>query len=278
MTDQQHYAKNGQCAECRQQAPCQWIAAEASREWREIAEALPGIRAYLEPGRTGTRGGSRPAPASRTPLNEAASDLIREIEDWAWFYASALMDETKDYTAPTDPAQRLRDIAERYGHFTETNDERWVEHKRRDPNMPSGHWQRIALDYCDIAHELHRKAVTLIAQPTPPRFMGPCMTGECRGDVYLKAHEKMPRCLDCDQGHDHADLRIQMWRALEARLLRRDELREALNMLRDPSSKRIKPGLVRLWIHRGRLVPVIQEPELFRLTDAMDLAGIEIAA
>lgn len=272
---EQHYARAGVCTACGQQAPCLAIAERAAQDWRDIAEAFAGLHAYLEPRKGG--GNVRMAPGSKPPISLVASDLIREIEEWAWFYASALMDETKDYTPPNATVQRLLDIAERHGHFTSDDDERWVRGRHRDEGMPPGHWQRVAMDYCDNAHELRRKAVGLVTQPPPPQFMGPCMAG-CGGDVYLTAGESVARCVECDQGHHAGELRDQLWRALESRLIRRDELRHALNLLRKPGSKRISPPLIRKWIQRARLVPVIQEPELFRLTDAMDLAGIDMAA
>lgn len=280
MTDDKpHYARDGKCTTCKSPAPCHIIAQQAATEWREMADVWDSLHAYLEPGRGAkTSGGSRPAPASKPPISLVASDLIQEIADWAWFYASALMDETHDYVPPADTPGRLRDIAKRYGHFTTGDDQRWVSDPKATDDMPPGHWQRVALDYCDQAHELRRKVVGLIVQPPPPRFMGPCTVTDCGGDVYLKAGEKVARCVECDQGHDDAELRIRLWRALDAHLLRRDELRGALNMLREPGTKRVSPERIRQWIKRGRLVPVFRDPEMFRLTDAMELAGFEVAA
>jgi len=277
VEDQRHYAKGGVCTACHQPAPCLTIAERAADEWRQIAGAFDALHAYLVPS-GGNGDGVRTAPASKPPISLIASDLIQEIEDWAWFYASALMDESNDYVASTTTAQRLRDIAKRHGHFTTDPNERWVANRKRSEGMPAGHWQRVALDYCDNAHELRRKAVGLIVQPPPPRFMGPCMEVECSGDVYLKAGDSVARCVECDQGHDARQMRDQLWRALDSRLIRRDELRVALNTLRRPGTKRIAVATVRQWIHRGRLVPVIREPEMFRLADAIDLAGIEVAA
>lgn len=277
MTDQNHHSRAGKCTTCNQPAPCQDAAERAAEEWRDLANVWDSLHEYLVPIRKGDGGGSRPAPASRPPISIIASDLIAEIEDWAWFYASALMDETRDYSAPASTVQRLRDIAERYGHFTADTDERWVGDPRAKDDMPPGHWQRVGLDYCDMAHELRRKVVGLITQPPPPRFMGPCMRGDgCLGDVYLKPNESLARCTTCDQGHDMAELRDRLWRAFESRLMRRDELRVAVNSLRTPGTKKVPGTTVRTWIHRGRLVPVIREPEMFRLSDALDLAGISI--
>lgn len=279
MTDNQaHYARNGVCVTCHQPAPCHTIAAKAAEEWRDIAKAWDALPGYLGP-RRGGGDGVRTAPGSKPPISLVASDLIAEIEDWAWFYASALMDETHDYSAPASTKQRLLDIAERYGHFTTDDDQRWVKDRKAIEGMPPGHWQRVGLDYCDRAQELRSKIVGLVMQPPPPRFMGPCMAGtECRGDVYLKPGEGIARCVECDQGHDMGELRDQLWRALESRLIRRDELRLALNTIRPPKTKRVPDGTIRQWIHRGRLVPVIRDPELYRLTDALDLAGIDMEA
>lgn len=278
MSDRDHYAIDGKCSTCHTSAPCLVIAEQAASEWRDLANLWETLHAYLEPHRSGESTGRTP-PTSRPPISLIASDVLRELDDWAWFYASALMDETTEYTPANTTPERLRDIAERHGHFTAGEDERWVKHHRRDPDMPPGHWQRVALDYCDTAHEMRRKVLGVIERPPPPKFMGPCMAeGGCGGDVYLRHGEKIARCVECDQGHDDADLRRQMWRALEARLIRRDELREALNMLRPHGTKRVSPELVRKWIQRGRLVPVIRDPELFRLTDAADVAGFDLTA
>lgn len=271
--DKPHYNLRGQCPTCEAPAPCPWMAERAAGEWRMLANVWEPLHAYLEPQRRGANVGHTP-PASKPPLSVSASLLIADIRDWAWFYASALMDETPDYVAPRSTEQRLRDIASRYGHFTVDTNERWV---KPTVDMPEGHWQRVAIDFCDRAHELVNRARGLVEQPPPPRFMGPCRDTECGGDVYLIAFDKMPRCTTCDLGHDAADMRQQLIRALESRLLKRDELREALNIAKPPGSKRVPAATMRQWIKRGRLVPVIRDPELFRMTDAMELAGIKVS-
>ncbi|WP_152649989.1 hypothetical protein [Demequina globuliformis] len=277
MTEAKHYAKNGICETCNIPAPCLTMAEHARDEWLDIAAAYPALKAYLAP-TSGGGDGVRTAPGSKPPISLIASDLIAEIEDWAWFYASALMDETPDYTPPADTESRLRDIAQRHGHWTSDDDERWVQHRKQIEGMPEGHWQRVALDYCDTADKVRRKVVGLIVRPTPPRFMGPCMAFDCQGDVYLASSDKVARCVECDQGHDARDLREQVVRAMSTRLMRRDELRVAVNMARPHGMKRLAPALFRKWIQRERLVPVIREPEMFRLSDALDLAGIEVVA
>lgn len=237
----------------------------AKAKWLQVAEMWPHLHAYVEPrGTSETK--IRTPPASRPPVAVAPLSLIQEISDWAWFYASALMDETHDYVVRPGTVSRLHDIATRYGHFTTAPD-------------------RTAMDYCDMADHLWRRARATLAVPATRRFMGTCMTGEgCEGDVYLADGARYATCDKCGSGHDEGQLREQLSRALEGRLLRRDELREALNIVKPHGAKRVSPELLRKWIQRGRLVPAMAIPgpkgsdvELFRLTDAMDLAGIESA-
>ena len=228
---------------------------EAAQTWRNLADLWPLLHAYLEPRKSGADTVRTP-PASKPPMSLVASDLIREISDWAWFYAAALMDETADgYVPSADVPSRLREIAMRHGHFTTVPD-------------------RTALDFCDQAHELMRKAVGLIEKPVPPTFAGPCMVVGCDGDLYVKPGRAAATCAECAADVDLGQVREQLRRAMESRLMRRKEIAPALRMLGANSNYEA----VKKWVQRGRLVPVIREPEMFRLTDAMDLAKIEVAA
>ena len=228
---------------------------EAAQTWRNLADLWPLLHAYLEPRKSGADTVRTP-PASKPPMSLVASDLIAEIGDWAWFYAAALMDETADgYVPSADVPSRLREIAMRHGHFTTVPD-------------------RTALDFCDQAHELMRKAVGLIEKPVPPTFAGPCMVVGCDGDLYVKPGRAAATCVECAADVDLGQVREQLRRAMGSRLMRRKEIAPALRMLGANSNYEA----VKKWVQRGRLVPVIREPEMFRLTDAMDLAKIEVAA
>jgi len=228
---------------------------EAAQTWRNLADLWPLLHAYLEPRKSGADTVRTP-PASKPPFSIAASALIADIKDWAGFYALALMDETKDgYVPSADVPSRLREIAMRHGHFTTVPD-------------------RTALDFCDQAHELMRKAVGLIEKPVPPTFAGPCMVMGCDGDLYVKPGRAAATCAECAADVDIGQVREQLRRAMESRIMRRTEIAPALRMLGwEGASKTIHT-----WIGRTRLVPVIREPEMFRFTDAMDLAKIEVAA
>lgn len=282
MTNQtpRHTTIRGECTFCRTPAPCSAVALQASGHWHDLADAFDSLHAYLQPQGTTTSTVHMP-PGSRPPISVTVSDLLFDIAEAASFYALAMQDDTnghydKDhkphgYIAPqrTDVKQRLRDIATRYGHFTTDTNARWV--------TDGGYWQRVAMDFCDTAYTLRERAIHVVQQPLPPQYLGPCMAGnDCKGDVYLTSTDKMPRCTTCDTGHDTTQLRDQMTKALAGRLLSREDLRHALNLLREPHSKKVTPERVRQWIKRRRLVPIIKAPELFRLTDAMELAGITI--
>jgi len=227
-------------------------ALAASADWKALADLWSLLHVYLEPVKGGGSG-VRTAPGSKPPFSVAASDLIREISEWAGYFALELMDETSDYAASVDVEQRLRDIASRYGHWT---------------NLPN----RRSRDFCDMAKRLMGKARVLIERPPPPDWLGPCpVTFGCQGQLYLRVGRAAATCDQCESVVDMGTWRENLRRALESRLMRRGEIAPALRML----GGKVASSTVRSWIHRGRLVPIIKTPEMFRLTDAMDLAKIK---
>ena len=244
---------------------------EAAQTWRNLADLWPLLHAYLEPRKSGADTVRTP-PASKPPMSLVASDLIQELENMAWGFTSQIMDETHDFTpAPTTP-QRMHQIAERHGHFTTSEETRTA--TRFKDGKPYKVTILLAQDFCDDTHELMRKAVGLIEKPVPPTFAGPCMVVGCDGDLYVKPGRAAATCVECAADVDLGQVREQLRRAMGSRLMRRKEIAPALRMLGANSNYEA----VKKWVQRGRLVPVIREPEMFRLTDAMDLAKIEVAA
>lgn len=247
-------------------------ALEAADNWRRLAELVPLVRLYLEP-RRGHNEAGRTAPKSRPPIDLGASDLLHELDMAASLYCSALLMETDDVTRlPATLEDQLRLIAQRHGHFTADPDE------------------KIAHDFCDEAHELVRKVETLIVRPLPPYWAGPCTDDECEGSLTVprpKPHNShddpeawdqsaVGTCDTCGKRLTPNERRDRLAQALDGRLAPRDEVLNALKILGAP----IKPERLRQWVHRRRLVPAvtISDVEYYRLTDAMELAGIERSA
>lgn len=225
-------------------------ALEAADTWKRLAALVPTIELYLEPQRAKSE--VRMPPGSKPPISIAASDLLMELDTAASFYVSALVMETHDVKRfPNGLAAQLALIGERFGHFT------------------SGE-EKLAIDYCDEAHELMRKVGMLIAAPPPPQWMGPC--SECgEGQLWL---DKTIRCDECKALVDLETWRAQLLRGVESRLMDREEILFALTML----GHRTRSETLRQWISRERLVPIVKDPERFRFADVLTVAKIDIAA
>lgn len=274
----------------------QETALAAAANWRLLSRLVPTVRLYLEPVRTGT-GGARSLPKSKLPLSITASDLLFDLDQAASFYCSALLIETDDIRVlPGTLEEQLMLVADRHGHFTaprpesEGDDVRMVRVQdpewRPMPGVPKdARWlrdeagqyerkaRRVALDFCDEAEELIAKVGWLVLQPLPPRYMGPCLA-QCGGDLWLEDKRTSAVCDTCASTADPTAVREQLFRAFESRLMKRSELAPALRLL----GARTAVETVRSWIQRGRLVPVMREPQMFRFADAVELAGIDIAA
>lgn len=222
------------------------LALEASDTWKQLAALVPTIELYLEPQRAKSE--VRLPPGSKPPINLMASDLLMELDTAASFYVSALVMETSDVKRfPDGLAAQLALIGERYGHFT------------------SGE-EKLATDYCDEAHELMRKVEQLVTRPAPPKFMGPCQ--QCDGgELWLKSARPMAICDQCDSAEDLGTVRQRLHGTLNAMLVRRKEIQPALKVL----GSKVTTDAVHKWVQRGRLVPAIKEPEMFRMSDALEL-------
>lgn len=278
-------------------------ALEAADEWRALAKLIPTLNAYLQPGRKGSNTGSRKIPESRIPLDIEASDLLHDINETATWYTSCLLMETTDVKRAPDTLEGMLNlIAERHGHWTGVDDYRMARVKGpdgKDARDDDGTYKRqarsVALDFTDDAHTLMTRALRLIVQPIPPRFMGRCPE-RCGGDVWLDqlagAHWGKPErrilpdhdsgaytlptvtCDTCGASVTIAKVREQLAREFALCVMDRDELLNAARIL----GRHVKPGTLRQWIARGRLVAVIREPERFRFADFADLARLEVAA
>ncbi len=231
------------------------LALEAADTWRTLAKLIPTIRAHLEP--MPSQGANvRMPPASRPPINLAASDLLFELDEAANWYAVELTMETADVKrVPTTLEAVIELIAERHGHWT------------ADPN------ERIGKEYADIANQFLDRTRRLVMKPPPPRFVGRCLTA-CGGDLWLTPGKHNAACDNCGSTADLASVREQLARAFASRLMTRAELGPALKLL----GGHVPRATIDSWINRGRLVPVIRDPQMFRFIDAVDLAKIDIAA
>lgn len=123
------------------------------------------LRARLRPGGgnalTGMPSGSDDGHA---PIDVGISDLLMSIEDnVARFYAHILMDETDWEPTTSAMPGLLKEVAQRYGHFTADE----------DPMM--------ALGFCDDAHEWRWKAEKALEKPAPATYVGPCQGDNCAG-------------------------------------------------------------------------------------------------
>lgn len=257
--------------------------------WLYVAHAWPELQTRLIPG-DGAAGGGAGDPA-RAPIDVAVSDLMREIEDEARFYARVLLDEvppahgcdgachgspehrcecvpdTAVVLAEECPDRRdpittstmpglLVEVATRYGHFTEQDD-------------------RIALDFCDAAHEAQRKVHGAIQRPAPPRWVGPCPTDECDGDLRAPEGTDLARCRVCGTSVGPMEWRALMFEAFEQRVMTRSEIVSALTITRHE----VKMRTLDQWITRRRMVAVGEirdhkgnRVSVYRFADAWNLA------
>ena len=225
-------------------------AIEAADNWRRLADLVPLVRLYLEPRRGHSEAG-RTAPKSKPPIDLGASDLLFDLDTSASFYCSALLMETDDVKRMPDALEdQLRLIAKRYGHFTADADE------------------KIALDFCDEAHELMCKVEVLVIQPLPPQWAGPCAMGECDGGMFQSKAQGTARCDTCGALMTFGDWAEWLARKAEIVLMDRGEILDALKMLGHPT----KTNTLVQWIARKRVLPATTKPEMFRLSEVLALA------
>lgn len=216
-----------------------------------IVAAWPALQARLEPSGASNGGGPRPAPGSRPPINIDVSDLIHEITGAATFYGQILIEETDDWQPDTSEMPGLlHSVALRFGHFTHGDDE------------------KTGYDFTGTAHELRRKVTHTLERPEPPRWMGPCVVDECDGELKLHGQRIDTRCPVCGNVAGLAEIREHLHAALAARLMTRSELISAMFVL----GIEVKPKTLDKWVERGRLVKAVEDPDLYRLEDALALA------
>lgn len=216
-----------------------------------IVAAWPALQARLEPSGSSTGGGIRPAPGSRPPIDLHVSDLMHEIETEARALGQILLEETDDWQPDTSEMPGLlRSVALRFGHFTHGDDE------------------KTAYDFLDTAHEFRRKVALVLERPEPPRWMGPCIVPECDGELRLHGHRIDTRCPECGNVAGLLEVRKHLYAALKDRLMTRGELVSALFVL----GIEVKPKTLDKWVERGRLEKAVEDPDLYRLEDALALA------
>lgn len=223
----------------------------------DVAQMLPALRARLLPGRgVGEKVGKRRKGESQLPIDVGVSDLLRDVRWAAQHFAHVLMDEVHDYspTGETDDAL-LRDIAGRIGHWTQDDD-------------------RTALDFSDTWHELRRKVAGAISQREKPKWLGPCLVEECTGDLYLRTGKIDARCDDCGRECGMGEIREYLTAAFEDRLMTRGELITAIYVVTHVVTK---SNTLNHWIQRGRLVAVMDDPDLYRFAEALELAERKVA-
>jgi hypothetical protein len=215
----------------------------------DVAQMLPALRARLRPGR-GASESARTAPESRPPIDVHVSDLLAEVHHSAEFYARALLFETTDYRpSGTTTEALLRDVAGRIGH--------WTQHGEMD-----------AIEFTDAWHEHRRKVSGAIATRERPRWLGPCTKAECAGELYLRAGKVDARCDECKAEVSREEISEHLAVAFETRLMTQSELLSALHVV----GATTKPSTLGMWVHRERLVHVIDDPKLYRFQDALTLA------
>jgi hypothetical protein len=244
---------------------------------------------------TGLPGGSAENPL---PIDVHVSDLMREIEDQARFYAAVLLDEvppehgcdgrcvdgwiataaeatktgqavppapnTQDCPDRRDPITTsampalLGQVAARYGHFTAD--------------------EREALDFCDEAHDFRERVRKTLERPAPPTYVGPCPElgtdgNGCAGELYLREGRAGGTCRECGTEFTEDEQREWVAGEMQDRLMTATEIGSALVVLGFPAPA----STVRSWIGRERLKPVGPgEPRLYRLAEALGLAKARV--
>ena len=212
-----------------------------------VADRWHFLTAKLRPGggsAEGVRVSSCPEPA--LPIDVAVSDLMREVEDNARFYARVLMDDCAWLPTTSAMPALLNEVAQRHGHFTE------------DP--------RVALEFSDNASDLREKVRKCLDRPEAPTYLGPCQTSECVGELYVSAGKDSGRCRICGEAFTVSEQREWLDVQLDARLMTQAEIVRALKVLGTP----VEFPTIRQWVKRGRLTET--EDGLYRLADAQALA------
>lgn len=247
-----------------------------ARRWAELRRRLHPTGGKAE--------GSRPAPASRPPIDVGISDLLREVEEHARFLGQVLLDEvdpahgcggvchgSPDHTCGCEPESAvvlgadcpdrrdpvttsampglLKEVAARWGHFA-------------GPDCD----ERLALDFCDEAHELARRVDGALGDRERPEYIGPCPTAECDGELFLRRDRVDGTCRECGAVFDRGTQAEFLARQFDGRLMTVAELRAALVTAGVP----VPRATLYRWVSQGRITS--EDGELYRFAEAYRLA------
>lgn len=190
------------------------------------------------------------------PIDVHVSDLMYEIEEnVARFYARILADETDWTPATSAMPELLREVAQRYGHFTQDDD------------------GCMAIGFCDDASDYRHRVTRTLERPAPPTYVGPCQTDNCDGELYVREGRDDGACKVCHETFTLTEQLAFLDRELDTRLMTLAEIPKALNIL----GIKVPPGTVRRWASSEndkppRLEPAIPGEGLYHLADAKRLA------
>jgi hypothetical protein len=247
-----------------------------AHRWRDLRAALAGLTGNALTGVV-VDGGAEPVP-----IDLYVSDLMHQVTEDARFYGRVLLDEvpaehgcdepeghaTRDCPRRIDPVQTsvmpslLRDVAERYGHFTSADD-------------------RTALDFADTWHEYARKVRLALEKPEPADYLGPCPNPDhegagCTGQLRLRKDRERGWCGVCGSEFTRESQVAYLTAEMESVLLTASELTSALHIA---LGHEVPFSTVKSWIKRKRIVAHgktrddnPERGDLFSFDDALALA------
>jgi hypothetical protein len=249
-----------------------------------VADHWRSLTALLTPS-TSTPDGMPRAESQdpHLPIDVEVSDLMETITNDVRFYARILLDEVPaqhgclgvchgsldhvcevgcqgagpfncpdPQTAVTSSRMptMLRDVAARFGHFT------------ADP--------REKVEFCDMAHEMRNTVEKALTSRIPAKYVGPCQTTECAGELYVTEEALFAECRICGGSFSRPARRDWLNTQMGERLMTASEIGVALKMLGSTT----QASTVRWWIFRakqGKRGLVEVEDGLYRLADAVAL-------
>lgn len=252
------------------------VALGARDDWLAIVAKWPALRNALRPGGGNALSGMPPGGGnSAVPIDLHVSDLMHEITESARFYGRILHDEAPPMhgcsdacyqESPPIPVEEcpdrqdaittsfmpglLVDVAARYGHFTEAEDE------------------MVAIAFCDDASDYRDRVRKTLERPAAPTYVGPCQADNCAGELKVREGRDAGTCPECGAPFTLAEQREWLTGELENRLMTMSEIVSALVVL----GVETPVGTVKSWISRGNLGPAIEGERLYRLADAKVLA------
>jgi len=231
-----------------------------------IARHWPDLQAALGGGGGNALTGMASGDGDPIPINVNVSDLMREIEDFARHHAWVLMELQPEppfvYWLPS--TSRMPDLLAEVAqcHEAITADE------------------REGLDFTDEASEFRRKVDGILFGREPRKYLGPCPTPNCAGELTLRAlteaetkarkltgiqYEDEGRCRLCGVAFTEDTQKLYLRGELAERRMTLSEIVSALLVLGAETPYRT----VQSWAARGKLIP---EDGLYKLADAHALA------